>query len=88
MGQLPPSFIDFALSRGFATGVYLLGCGAGDCKYRFGSDWTAQRIARERDPMLRRRVDLSRVAVSWKSPWSEQPDDLAAITVFAEQVSE
>ena len=70
MGQLPPSYIDFALSRGHADGVMLLGCANGDCTYRFGADWTEQRLARQRDPMIRNRVDLSRVALGWQAPWS------------------
>ncbi|HNP63377.1 MAG TPA: cytochrome b N-terminal domain-containing protein, partial [Woeseiaceae bacterium] len=44
MGQLPPSYIDFILSRGHADGVLLLGCEDGGCTYRFGSDWTTQRL--------------------------------------------
>lgn len=71
MGQLPPSFIDFALSRGHADGLLMLGCRDGNCTYRFGAEWTQQRLARQRDPMLRRRVDLSRVAIGWQAPWSE-----------------
>lgn len=83
MGQLPPSFLDFILSRDYAKGVFLLGCGSGDCKFRFGSDWTAQRIARERDPMLRKRVNSSRIGVGWLKPWSAYGTDLAAIEAFA-----
>lgn len=69
MGQLQPSFIDFALSRGHAKGVLLLGCKNGSCSYRFGLDWTSQRLARQRDPMIRRRVDMTRVAMAWQAPW-------------------
>ena len=71
MGQLPPSFVDFSLSRGQADGVLLLGCQDGNCSYRFGAEWTEQRLARQRDPMIRRRVELSRVALGWQAPWSE-----------------
>ena len=71
MGQLPPSYVDFALSRGHATGVMLLGCGEGNCSYRFGAEWTAQRMTRQRDPMVRTRVDMSRVAIGWQAPWSD-----------------
>lgn len=70
VGQLPPSYIDFALSRNHADGVMLLGCEDGSCAYRFGALWTEQRLARQRDPMVRRRVDLSRVALGWQVPWS------------------
>ncbi len=73
MGQLPPSFIDFVLSRDHADGVLLLGCDDGNCNFRFGAAWTEQRIARERDPQLRRRVDSRRIACGWQSPWSDAP---------------
>ena len=71
MGQLPPSYVDFALSRGHAKGVMLLGCGEGSCSYRFGAEWTEQRMMRQRDPMVRKRVDMSRVALGWQAPWSD-----------------
>ncbi len=65
MGHLPPPFIDYAISRIKARGVFLLGCAGGDCKHRLGTDWCEQRIARERDPMLRKRVPRQRLATSW-----------------------
>jgi coenzyme F420-reducing hydrogenase delta subunit len=65
VGMLPPSFIDFALSRDFADGVMLAGCAEGDCYYRLGDDWTNQRIDGKRDPYLRKRVDRDRLETSW-----------------------
>jgi ferredoxin/coenzyme F420-reducing hydrogenase delta subunit len=82
MGQLPPSFVDFALSRGHADGVLLLGCQDGNCSYRFGAEWTEQRIARQRDPMIRRRVDVSRVALGWQSPWSDNDNAVNKYEAF------
>jgi len=82
MGQLPPSFVDFALSRGHADGVLLLGCQDGNCSYRFGAEWTAQRIGRQRDPMIRRRADLSRVALGWQSPWSDNDNAVMKYEAF------
>lgn len=82
MGQLPPSYVDFTLSRGHADGVLLLGCQDGNCSYRFGSDWTEQRIARQRDPLIRRRVDLTRVALGWQSPWSDYSDPVKKHEAF------
>jgi len=73
MGQLPPSFIDFVLSRDHADGVLLLGCEDGNCNFRFGAAWSEQRIARERDPRLRRRVDSRQIACGWQSPWNDAP---------------
>ena len=63
--MLPPSFVDFALSRGFADGVLLSGCPEGDCYHRFGNEWTMQRMSRQRDPYLRKRVPTERLRQSW-----------------------
>ena len=65
VGMLPPSFIDFALTRTNADGVLLTGCQQGDCFHRLGIDWTEARIACERDPYLRSRVPRERVATCW-----------------------
>ncbi|MDT8321156.1 MAG: 4Fe-4S binding protein [Xanthomonadales bacterium] len=69
VGQLPPPFVDFVLSRDLADGVVLAGCPGGDCQYRLGAEWTALRMARERDPQLRKRVDSSRLALAWDERW-------------------
>lgn len=61
IGMLPPSFVDFALSRGLADGIVLAGCASGDCYYRLGDTWTTQRLSGERDPYLRQRVDRARL---------------------------
>jgi ferredoxin/coenzyme F420-reducing hydrogenase delta subunit len=68
-GQMPPSFVDFVLSRDLADGVVLAGCTGSDCQYRFGAEWTSLRMARQRDPQLRRRVDTTRLALGWQEPW-------------------
>lgn len=70
MAQLPPSFLDFILSRDLADGVVLTGCPGGECLYRFGEQWTGLRIERQRDPRLRKRVDTDRIALAWQEPWS------------------
>jgi ferredoxin/coenzyme F420-reducing hydrogenase delta subunit len=72
LGMLPPSFIDFALSRNLADGVMLAGCAEGACHYRLGNDWTQQRIDGERDPYLRKRVPRERLSVSWLPERSAQ----------------
>ncbi len=64
-GMLPPSFVDFTLKRGHADGVMIAGCAEGDCHHRLGNGWTADRMARRRDPYLRRRVDTRRLLLSW-----------------------
>lgn len=65
VGMLPPSFVDFALSRKLADGVMVSGCSEGDCYYRLGDRWTKDRIAGTRDPYLRKRVPLERLSQSW-----------------------
>lgn len=82
MGQLPPSVVDFVLSRKHADGVLLLGCEGGDCNYRLGAEWTEQRIERRRDPQLRRRIDLNKVALGWRSPWCDAGDAVEVYTQF------
>jgi coenzyme F420-reducing hydrogenase delta subunit len=69
VGQLPPSYLDFVLSRGLADGIVLAGCPGGNCQYRLGAEWTALRLGRERDPRLRKRVDTSRLALAWDARW-------------------
>jgi ferredoxin/coenzyme F420-reducing hydrogenase delta subunit len=68
VGALPPSFIDFIISRRHADGVLLVGGAAGDCYQRLGIDWTEQRLAGRRDPYLRGRVPRERVATVWAGP--------------------
>jgi ferredoxin/coenzyme F420-reducing hydrogenase delta subunit len=68
IGNLPPSFIDYALSDGLADGVLLAGCSKGDCYHRFGIDWTLGRLEGTRDPHLRERVPRERIAHFWGTP--------------------
>ena len=65
VGMLPPSFVDFALARDRAEGVMIAGCAESDCHHRLGNEWTIERLARRRDPFLRRRVDERRLCLSW-----------------------
>lgn len=64
-GQLPPSFIDYVISRHLADGVVIAGCRENGCYNRFGARWTAARLAGERDPYLRTRVPRNRVVTVW-----------------------
>jgi len=68
VGMLPPSFIDYVLSRNLADGVMISGCSEGECHNRFGIDWTKERLARTRDPRLRKRVPAERIETVWASP--------------------
>jgi coenzyme F420-reducing hydrogenase delta subunit len=85
-GHLPPSFVDYVLSRDLADGVLLAGCGSGDCQYRFGSRWTGLRLSRERDPYLRKRVDNRRIAQAWQDPWSAHRDIGSMVEDFRESL--
>jgi len=87
VGMLPPSFVDFALSRRYADGVMLAGCAEGDCQHRLGNEWTAERIARRRDPYLRQRVDERRVCLSWL-PRGMGKRRRQALDEFVEQLAE
>lgn len=60
IGMLPPSFIEYALRAG-ADGALLVTCRDGECLYRLGAELTAQRLAGERQPILRRSVPRERL---------------------------
>jgi coenzyme F420-reducing hydrogenase delta subunit len=64
-GHLPPSFIDFVITRGHASGVIIAGCRPGDCHYRLGGQWARERFAATRDPRLRARVPHERFVQVW-----------------------
>ncbi|MDH3740015.1 MAG: cytochrome b N-terminal domain-containing protein [Hyphomicrobiales bacterium] len=65
IGQLPPTFIDYVLSRNLADGVLLTGCRENSCNARSGIEWTNNRLAGERDPNLRARVPRDRLRTAW-----------------------
>lgn len=65
VAMLPPSFIDFVLSRQHAEAVLLTGCREHDCHFRFGVEWMEQRLNGQRDPYLRPRVPRERIAQCW-----------------------
>jgi hypothetical protein len=55
-GQLPPSFVEYALRDG-AAGVLVASCSdTGGCAFRLGARWTAERLAGAREPHLRASV--------------------------------
>jgi ferredoxin/coenzyme F420-reducing hydrogenase delta subunit len=66
--QLPPSFVDFLITRDLVDGVFLAGCRPGECAYRLGEEWTEARIGGTRDPYLRERVPRERIRVAWAVP--------------------
>ncbi|MGZ5265153.1 MAG: hydrogenase iron-sulfur subunit [Caldimonas sp.] len=66
IGQLPPSFIEYALRAG-AAGVVVTGCRDGDCAFRLGQRWTEERVAALREPHLRTTVPRQALRVVWPS---------------------
>ncbi len=86
VGQLPPMFIDYVLSRNLADGVVLAGCAENGCHARLGLRWTQARLAGERDPQLRARVPKDRVRPVWLN--RSQGDQLKAdLSRFARTLS-
>lgn len=67
-GMMPPAAIDYLLRVGGADGVVVTGCDAGDCQFRHGDRWVAERVSRERMPKLRGRVPRERLLLSWHKP--------------------
>lgn len=58
-GQLPPSFVEYALRDG-ASGVLVCTCPESGCAFRLGERWTAERLAGIRAPVLRSSVEETR----------------------------
>ena len=80
-GMLPPSFIEYAL-RGGAAGVVVATCREHACEFRLGARWTAQRLAREREPRLRDGVPAARLRLVQAGP-GDEPALLAAVEAMA-----
>lgn len=59
-GQLPPSFVEYALRDG-AAGVLVAACAEGGCEFRFGEQITAERLQGLREPHLRAQVERERI---------------------------
>jgi coenzyme F420-reducing hydrogenase delta subunit/quinol-cytochrome oxidoreductase complex cytochrome b subunit len=69
-GQLPPSFVEYALRSG-ADGIFVTGCRRGDCQYRTGNALTEARLHGGREPHLRANVAPQRVRVAWYGKMEE-----------------
>jgi len=72
LGMLPVSALDYALRRQQAEGVLLAGCARCDCHHRLGERWTAERLAWQRPPALRRRVERKRLELSGFKPGQQR----------------
>ncbi|HSG95721.1 MAG TPA: 4Fe-4S binding protein, partial [Afifellaceae bacterium] len=86
VAMAPPSLIDYILSRDLADGVVIAGCAERACYNRLGVEWTKARVARERDPYLRRRVPRERLAMIWADR-SERRRFEAELAAFADEVA-
>jgi coenzyme F420-reducing hydrogenase delta subunit/ferredoxin len=62
-GQLPPSFVEYALRDG-ADGVLVAVCQGSGCEFRLGQRWTAERLSGAREPHLRPGVPRERVVLA------------------------
>ncbi len=71
-GQLPPSFVEYALRDG-AAGVLVSGCQPGGCEFRLGTRWTEERLLGLREPHLRTEVPRERLEVAWADAGEEEP---------------
>ena len=60
LGAVHPALVEQA-SRAGVTEIMAAGCREGDCHYRTGARWFADRLARSREPLPRKSADLSRV---------------------------
>lgn len=69
VAMIPPSLIDYILSKRLAEGVVVAGCSEASAYNRLGIEWTRQRFAGARDPYLRKRVPRERLATIWASPF-------------------
>ncbi len=86
VAMVPPSLIDFILSRNLADGVVVAGCSESACFNRLGGDWTEQRFAGERDPYLRARVPRERIATVWTSKLAVSQTE-ASIAAFTDKIA-
>ena len=70
-GQLPPSFVEYALRDG-AAGVVVAACREGGCAFRLGERWMRERLAGEREPRLRDRVAPERLELVFAGAGDER----------------
>lgn len=87
IGQLPPPFLDYIITRSYADGVFITGCRGEDCHYRLGNRWVEQRINRERDPYLRERVPRERIEIFWAGV-DQSKELLARLNMFRRHLEE
>lgn len=69
-GQMPPSFVEYALRQG-AAGVLVASCRESGCEFRLGQRWTVERLTRQREPHVRAQVPPERVELVSAGPGDE-----------------
>ncbi|SHI19574.1 Cytochrome b subunit of the bc complex [Pollutimonas bauzanensis] len=69
-GQLPPSFVEYAMRNG-AAGVLVAACREGGCEFRLGERWMVQRLTRQREPRLRVHAPAERLQLVFAGPGEE-----------------
>jgi ferredoxin/coenzyme F420-reducing hydrogenase delta subunit len=85
-GMLPPSMVDYLLTRKLVDGVIITACRPGECFHRLGPEWTEKRFAGERVPKLRKAVPRDRMRVIWAAS-TETPQLAREIAQFREELA-
>lgn len=75
-GQLPPSFVEYAVRNG-AAGVLVAACREGGCEFRLGEHWMGLRLTRRREPRLRAHAPVERLHLVFADPGEEHLLDSA-----------
>jgi coenzyme F420-reducing hydrogenase delta subunit/NAD-dependent dihydropyrimidine dehydrogenase PreA subunit len=84
IGMVLPSMIEHALKNG-AEGVFICGCKLGDCHYREGNNWLQDRLTGIRRPILKRKIDRSKIRIYWFSAIQTR-ELLSEIQLFQEDL--
>ena len=86
VAMLPPSLIDYVISRNLADGVVVAGCAERACYNRLGVAWSEERFTGRRDPYLRARVPRGRLTTIWAAP-TERGRFTEALDTFRKSVA-
>ncbi len=67
-GAVPPALLEFMMRKGGVDGIFLTGCGDGECFHRLGGRWVEARLDGSRETYLRTRFSRDRIRLSWAAP--------------------
>lgn len=84
IGMMPATLVEYALAHG-ADGVFISGCRTGDCFFRYGNVWMDERFEGERQPILRKRADRSRIKV-FRAAETDRKALYKAVSEFEEYI--